>query len=279
MEKKLKDEQHVQAKGGSGGGASAGLEGALAKTGGTGRPLPSSTRLAFESGFGADFRDIRIHTGPTSANLSRSISAEAFTYGNDVYFGAGKYDDSSKGGKLLIAHELTHTLQQGGVRRKAIQRRGGPTVGEVRVNTNVVGEGLTAGHAWLSYVPAGGAMTTYGTWGTRTPIGLHRDIERGYSPKATRSASVDSGDYSSLTSYAAANDTWGYIYNCAWFAARGWRAVTGEGLDYSTIGIPNPSALGEGIVAANGGLAGTLTPAAPGAGPATSDKSSVKSSW
>ena len=156
----------------------------------------------------------------------------------------------------LLAHELTHTLQQSGIQRKSIQRRGGATVGDLAIRTNVIGAGLTAGHAWLSYTPAGGAQTTYGTWGNRAPIGLHRDLELGYPYAASRSTALDATDYTALTTFAAANNAWGYLNNCASFAARGWRAVTGESLPYTnSLGIPNPSSLGTGIVAAGGVLA------------------------
>jgi len=225
-----------------------------------------------QAGFGVRFDQIRIHTDGEAARISRSLNAEAFTYGNDIYFGTGKFDHSSKTGKELLAHELTHTLQQGGLRRRAVQRRGGPTVGQLSINTNVVSAGLTAGHAWLAYTPTGGSMTTYGTWGNRAPIGLHRDLELGYRPTATRTTDLDSGDQSALTSFAAANNTWSYTNNCASFAARGWRSVSGESLDYTTLGIPNPSALGAGIVAANGGTTGIL-PTTPAAAPKRSSSS------
>jgi hypothetical protein len=104
------------------------------------------------------------------------------------------------------------------------------------------------------------------------PIGLHRDIELAYAPAATRTTDLDAGDYVNLTTYAAANNDWGYINNCASFAGRGWRTVTGEALSYTNfIGIPNPSSLGAGIVAANGGGPGVLV-----AGPAAAGGSS---SW
>jgi hypothetical protein len=83
-----------------------------AKKGG-GQPLPGATREEMEEGIGADFGDVRIHTGTEAAGLSQSISAQAFTHGNDIFFNEGKYAPGSPEGKHLLAHELTHTVQQG----------------------------------------------------------------------------------------------------------------------------------------------------------------------
>ncbi len=76
-----------------------------------------------ESRFGADFSDVRIHTGAEAAQLSRDLQAQAFTHGRDIYFGAGRYDPGTETGKRLLAHELTHTIQQTGGAR--LQRRRG----------------------------------------------------------------------------------------------------------------------------------------------------------
>jgi hypothetical protein len=148
-----------------------------------------------------------------------------------------------------------------------VQRKGGPSVGQLCIRSNVISEGLTAGHSWLSFTPTGGAETTWGTWGNRTPIGLHRDLEVGRSYKASRCASLDATDRAAVDSFASANNAWSYTNNCASFAARGWAAVTGESLSHTTWGIPNPSALGAGIQSANGGSpTGAMAPAAAGAG-------------
>ncbi len=128
-----------------------------------------------------------------------------------------------------------------------IQKKKGKTVGRFCINSNVVGEGLTAGHAWLSYEPIAGSKTTYGTWGNKEPIGLHRDLELSYSPKAKRCADVDKDEAAAINSFASANNAWSLTNNCASFAARGWKTVIGEHIPYRSVGIPNPSALGKGI--------------------------------
>jgi peptidoglycan hydrolase-like protein with peptidoglycan-binding domain len=82
---------------------------------GSGNKLDSATRHEMESGFGADFRNVNIHTNSTAEQMSKELGAQAFTHGNDIYFNKGKYNPQSKEGKHLLAHELTHTIQQKGM--------------------------------------------------------------------------------------------------------------------------------------------------------------------
>jgi hypothetical protein len=81
---------------------------------GGGQALPEATRAFFEPRFGADFSEVRIHTGPRAAEAAKSISAKAFTLGHDIAFGKGQYSPQSSEGQKLLAHELTHTIQQTG---------------------------------------------------------------------------------------------------------------------------------------------------------------------
>lgn len=269
-EEKLEEEKRIQRKGKAKPLIGNALEQRLSASAGSGRRLPQSVQVQMENSFGASLDRVRIHANRESGEISRSLNAEAFTYGNDIYFGANRYNPATNSGIELLAHELTHTMQQTGVRRKMIQRRGGPAVGQLSINSNVVNQGLVAGHAWLSYTPVGGSETTYGTWGNREPVGLHRNLELSYTAAASRTAPLDNADHANLTSFAAANNSWGYINNCASFAARGWRAVTGESLSHTWLGIPNPSSLGAGILSANGGMAtGTLAATAPAARPSS----------
>ena len=91
---------------------------------GGGRPLDEGVRSSMESGFGADFSNVRVHTGTQADTLNRSLNARAFTVGRDIFFKGGEYNAGSSGGKKLLAHELTHTVQQGaaGVQRDTVQR-------------------------------------------------------------------------------------------------------------------------------------------------------------
>jgi hypothetical protein len=139
-----------------------------------------------------------------------------------------------------------------------IQFRGGAAVGTLRVKSSDVGSSLIAGHAWLSFTSTGGGETTHGTWGNQNPIGYHANLELGRAGAAERATALDATDLGNLNTFIGANNAWSYINNCSSFAARGWAAVTGEWLAYRSLGIPNPSALGVGIVAANGGTTGVL---------------------
>lgn len=78
-----------------------------------GRPLDSDTRSYMEPRFGHHFDHVRVHTDARAAGSARAVNALAYTVGSDVVFGAGQYAPSTDAGRRLIAHELTHTIQQG----------------------------------------------------------------------------------------------------------------------------------------------------------------------
>ena len=78
---------------------------------GGGQPLPLSERNFFETRLGADFSQVRIHTDNQAAEASHAINARAFTVGRDLVFGSGQYQPSASKGKQLLAHELTHVMQ------------------------------------------------------------------------------------------------------------------------------------------------------------------------
>ena len=109
-------EEHLQKKNSDNSSQTAppSVESSLSASKGGGSPLPESTRSQMESSIGADFSGVRIHNNSAAAQLSDNLNAQAFTHGNDIYFNSGKYDTSSSEGKHLLAHELTHTVQQGG---------------------------------------------------------------------------------------------------------------------------------------------------------------------
>lgn len=94
---------------------------------GGGRPLPGGVRRFFEPRLGAELAAVRVHTDGAAANLARDLGARAFTLGSDVFFGAGEWAPGSARGDRLIAHELSHTLQQragGQGDARAIRRQG-----------------------------------------------------------------------------------------------------------------------------------------------------------
>lgn len=81
---------------------------------GKGQALPDQTKQTMEQGIGHDFSNVRVHTGSKSEELNNEIGAKAFTVGNDIHFNANEYNPGTRSGDELIAHELTHTVQQGG---------------------------------------------------------------------------------------------------------------------------------------------------------------------
>jgi hypothetical protein len=99
---------------------------------GRGESLPAASRGFFESQFGQDFGRVRIHADADAGTLARSVGARAFTVGHDIVFGKGHYEPASPKGRWLLAHELTHVLQQGNGGRRSPDgirvRRTGPRV-------------------------------------------------------------------------------------------------------------------------------------------------------
>jgi hypothetical protein len=74
--------------------------------------MDDATRNEMEMGFGADFSQVNIHTGSQAVQMNKELGAQAFTHGKDIYFNERKYNPYSNEGKHLLAHELTHTIQQ-----------------------------------------------------------------------------------------------------------------------------------------------------------------------
>lgn len=120
---------------------------------GRGQALPEKTQGEMEAVFGRDFSEVNIHTNEQAVQMNREIGAQAFTHGQDIYFNSGKYQPESEDGKRLLAHELTHVVQQGGdgpsfdINKQLIQRSGGsdllndffndPPTAKARVDINM----------------------------------------------------------------------------------------------------------------------------------------------
>jgi hypothetical protein len=79
----------------------------------SGQPLDASTRAFFEPRFGHDFSRVRVHTDSRAVESARAVNAIAYTIGRNVTFGSGRYEPTSTQGRYLLAHELTHVVQQG----------------------------------------------------------------------------------------------------------------------------------------------------------------------
>ncbi len=120
-EKQAKDDEKQLQKSPSGDASpsdNSNLESKLNSSKGGGSPLSGKVKTEMESGIGADFSNVRIHNDSNAVQMNKQLGAQAFATGNNIYFNEGKYNPNSKDGKHLLAHELTHTVQQGAAIRK-----------------------------------------------------------------------------------------------------------------------------------------------------------------
>jgi hypothetical protein len=111
---------------------------------GGGQPLPASERAFFEPRFGHDFANVRLHSGPAASELASSVHARAFTLGRSIVLGSDQYAPGTSDGRRLMAHELTHVVQQRGA-RESIQRETTTLVGRERVCVVPLKRELTTG--------------------------------------------------------------------------------------------------------------------------------------
>ncbi len=159
--------------------ASSSFEQTLHSSKGSGSALPSATQSFMESRFGADFSGVRIHSGTQAAEMSQGIQAQAFAHGNDIYFNSGKYSPDTTDGKALLAHELTHTIQQGHNRNNNISRT--PRIQRAAASFAQLGMG---GNVDLSKKEGGAALPSeaqeffFGSYHANvSDIRIHRDFE------------------------------------------------------------------------------------------------------
>lgn len=121
------------------------LEAAIKKEKGGGRPLPADVAAFMGPRFKADFSGVRIHTGARAENLTSRLGARAFAFGRDIFFNAGQFKPATPEGMELIAHELTHTIQQREVVQREVAEAAPVEVresSEPQVQRGVVGEAL-----------------------------------------------------------------------------------------------------------------------------------------
>jgi Domain of unknown function (DUF4157) len=122
----------------------------------SGAPLDGATRSSMESRFGHDFSSVRVHSDARAAASAQAVGARAYTVGDSIAFGAGRYAPHTRSGEQLLAHELAHTVQQRGaaarVDRLAIGVAGSPAEQEADAAADAVVAGGRA--ATLSTSPA-----------------------------------------------------------------------------------------------------------------------------
>jgi len=114
----------VQTKADGGGTASPKLSSKIESASGKGNGLPRQTLSEMNQSFGVDFSNVNIHTDGDAVQMNQELGAQAFTHGNDIYFNSGNYNTATADGKQLLAHELTHVVQQGYASgQKQVQRQ------------------------------------------------------------------------------------------------------------------------------------------------------------
>lgn len=102
------------------------IEAAIERARGGGQALDAGVRLQMESAFGTEFSGVRVHTDSEADSLNQAVGAVAFTTGNDIFFRQGSYSPGSSAGRELLAHELTHVVQQGSAPAATGQARRAP---------------------------------------------------------------------------------------------------------------------------------------------------------
>lgn len=114
---------------------------------GGGQPVDSAVQSQMGQAFNADFSGVRVHTNSEADGLNRALQARAFTTGQDVFFRQGEYNPGSSSGRQLLAHELTHVVQQNPdkVQRKTEQGEGGCTCGGAGAVSRSIQPKLTVG--------------------------------------------------------------------------------------------------------------------------------------
>ena len=121
------------------------LQDQLNVSAGKGSSMDETTRGQMESGFGADFSDVNIHTDSSAVQMSQGLNAQAFTHGKDIYFNEGRYNPETAKGKHLLAHELTHTIQQGASSKVANRKVNDQQEEKPNVQTGLLSEAKALG--------------------------------------------------------------------------------------------------------------------------------------
>ncbi len=114
---------------------------------GSGKPLDAAMRQQMEASFGEDFSSVRLHTDAQAAKSAQVLTAQAYTVGQDIVFGKGRYAPNTGQGQRLLAHELTHVVQQDRAGRRSVTARAGGSESlesEAQKNAALVGDGQKA---------------------------------------------------------------------------------------------------------------------------------------
>jgi pimeloyl-ACP methyl ester carboxylesterase len=194
-----------------GGAVSPDLESSIQQARGGGEPLAGDVRAPMEQAFGADFSGVKVHTGSESDQLNSSIGAKAFTTGQDMFFGQGQYNPGSSSGKELVAHELTHVVQQSGqVRRKMTFTRppaeqiSTGKVGRYRVIQPARGKAGRAFAGTLLGLLSAGILGVGGDLATRMGFGFRSDRKGGKGQDTNAVNAVNAGFNQRINTFQSA---------------------------------------------------------------------------
>ncbi|EJL64883.1 eCIS core domain-containing protein [Flavobacterium sp. CF136] len=172
------------------------LENNLNRSKGGGSSLPGPVKKEMESGFGADFNNVKIHNDSNAVQMNKELGSQAFANGSDIYFNEGKYNPNSTDGKHLLAHELTHTVQQGAsaIQPKMIQKTATPPATAAAPGRNesisLQTPTFTPTEAISAQIEAAGNRgadvdVTFGQWASGT-IKIKKNTDDTYSTKDSR---------------------------------------------------------------------------------------------
>lgn len=184
-----------------------------------GQTLDSPTRSFMESRFQHDFSGVRVHTGSEAGELNQSLHARAFTVGNNVVFGKGQYSPETIAGKHLLAHELTHTIQQGWAATSAaphIQRApadsndwGGPFVADDNLKCTGVSRD---GPGDIALTPMGWQFRNFDV-DKHFLKPEHQEGLRAYAPALKAFLTANAGRFAMIAVFGEASTTAGTTYN------------------------------------------------------------------
>ncbi len=124
----------------AGGGVDPGVEQSIQGARGSGQGLSEKIKKPMERVFGADFSGVKVHTDGNANQLNRSLHSRAFATGQDIFFKQGEYNPGSLEGQKLVAHELTHVVQQGsapGIQQQSINERSNTNIQSKKTNTEM----------------------------------------------------------------------------------------------------------------------------------------------
>ncbi|OUL98501.1 eCIS core domain-containing protein [Variovorax sp. JS1663] len=190
-----------------------------------GQPLDAGTRGSMETRFGADFSSVRIHAGASAGRSARAVGARAYTVGRDIVFGAGEFAPGHPRGRHLLAHELTHTLQQAGPSPR-LQREDGD--GDPLEGLAELGELADPGTVQAIVLDSGSRRTRFYTTGGKTYDGKLTVLASNFGP----------GNY--VLKRANSKDpkrTWNIFHTDGSVFRGGWEFdVFLEGVDFASLG-------------------------------------------